>query len=65
VRLDGDEMTADADNGDAGHFSGTYIYLFQDSDARSEKDVAVRGVGTHPIPTPGRLGWDDDFADRT
>jgi hypothetical protein len=26
VRLDGDEMAADAD-GDAGHFSGTYIPL--------------------------------------
>jgi hypothetical protein len=25
VRLDGDEMAADADDGDAGHFSGTYI----------------------------------------
>jgi hypothetical protein len=25
VHLDGDEMTADADDGDAGHFSGTYI----------------------------------------
>jgi hypothetical protein len=27
VRLDGDEMPADADDGDAGHFSGTYIHL--------------------------------------
>jgi hypothetical protein len=25
VRLDGDEMTADADDGDAGHFSAAYI----------------------------------------
>jgi hypothetical protein len=25
VRLDGDEMPADADDGDAGHFSRTYI----------------------------------------
>ena len=25
VRLDGDEMAADADDGDAGHFSGTYM----------------------------------------
>jgi hypothetical protein len=25
VRLDGDEMAADADDGDAGHFSRTYI----------------------------------------
>jgi hypothetical protein len=25
VRLDGDEMTADADDGNAGHFSGTYM----------------------------------------
>jgi hypothetical protein len=25
VRLDGDEMAADADDGDAGHYSGTYI----------------------------------------
>jgi hypothetical protein len=25
VRLDGDEMTADPDDGDAGHFSGTYM----------------------------------------
>jgi hypothetical protein len=24
VRLDGDEMTADPDDGDAGHFSGTH-----------------------------------------
>jgi hypothetical protein len=27
VRLDGDEMTADPDDGDAGHFSGTYMGL--------------------------------------
>jgi hypothetical protein len=25
VRLDGDEMAADADDGDAGHFSRTYM----------------------------------------
>jgi hypothetical protein len=25
MRLDGDEMAADADDGDAGHFSGTYM----------------------------------------
>jgi hypothetical protein len=25
VRLAGDEMAADADDGDAGHFSGTYM----------------------------------------
>ena len=25
VRLDGDEMAADADDGDAAHYSGTYI----------------------------------------
>jgi hypothetical protein len=25
VRLDGDEMPADADDGDAGHFSRTYM----------------------------------------
>jgi hypothetical protein len=25
VRLDGDETTADADDGDAGHSSGTYM----------------------------------------
>jgi hypothetical protein len=25
MRLDGDEMTADADDGNAGHSSGTYI----------------------------------------
>jgi hypothetical protein len=25
VRLDGDEMPADADDGDAGHYSGTYM----------------------------------------
>jgi hypothetical protein len=25
VRLDGDEMAADADDGDAGHYSGTYM----------------------------------------
>jgi hypothetical protein len=61
VRLDGDEIPADADDGDAGHATRRYIYLFQDSDARSEKDVAVRGEGTHPIPTWGRLEWDDDL----
>jgi hypothetical protein len=25
MRLDGDEMTADADDGDPGHYSGTYM----------------------------------------
>jgi hypothetical protein len=25
IRLDGDEMAADADDGDAGHFSRTYM----------------------------------------
>jgi len=25
VRLDGDEVAVDADDGDAGHFSGTYM----------------------------------------
>jgi hypothetical protein len=25
VRLDGDEMAADADDGDPGHVSGTYV----------------------------------------
>jgi hypothetical protein len=32
VRLDGDEMTADADDGDAGHFSRTYITLYRSAD---------------------------------
>jgi hypothetical protein len=27
VRLDGDEMPADADDGDASHFSGTYMAI--------------------------------------
>ena len=27
VRLDGDEVTADADDGIAGHYSGTYMSL--------------------------------------
>jgi hypothetical protein len=27
VRLDGDEMPPDADDGDAGHATGTYIWI--------------------------------------
>jgi hypothetical protein len=36
VRLDGDEMTADADDGDAGHATAAYIRQLQPHRARHQ-----------------------------
>jgi hypothetical protein len=46
--LDGDEMAADADDGDAGHFSGTYISPRADRRAAHLRRLAIANH-THPL----------------
>jgi hypothetical protein len=51
VRLDGDEMAANADDGDAGHFSRTYIPGSQDLGKALrylQHDAAVVSLGGRP-----------------
>jgi hypothetical protein len=61
VRLDGDEMAADADDGDAGHYSGTYI-SFHDPYGWSKDDVSTGGVCPKPISTWRHLRRNHDLA---
>jgi hypothetical protein len=51
VRLDGDEMTADADDGDAGHFSAAYMILSIPSQRRSRR-YPMRTARTARATTP-------------
>ena len=61
MRLDGDEMAADADDGDAGHYSGTYI-SFHDPYGWSKDDVSTGGVCPKPISTWRHLRRNHDLA---
>jgi hypothetical protein len=48
VRLDGDEVTADADDGNAGHYSGTYM-VDGDSPGRTGRALACE-YGRNRLP---------------
>jgi hypothetical protein len=51
VRVEGDEMAADADDGDAGHFSGTYMTLLELG------PVGYRRRTMHQRGTPSGWAW--------
>jgi hypothetical protein len=55
VRLDGDQMAADADDGDAGHVSRTYMRCFEPL-GRRERSEARCTVPALPPTTAEREG---------
>jgi hypothetical protein len=61
VRLDGDEMAADADDGDAGDYSGTYMKNISLLDPRTRVLVAP-GTARSVVRRLASVSWTGEIA---